>query len=63
MLSSHRQDSLVMEASADSLMGEQTWPGEDEFQDMDADKGQGRNRRDVTGAEVRYDVVLVLIFL
>ena len=41
----HYEESLFIEAAPDVLMGDQTWPLDDEMQD--ADPSAGRNRRNV----------------
>jgi pre-rRNA-processing protein TSR1 len=47
MFATIRQESLIMEASGDSILGEQTWPSEDELRHADSlmDAGRGRERR------------------
>ena len=44
-----RQESLEIEARGDSLVGEQTWPSEEEMRQADGllDEGRGRGRRSV----------------
>ena len=60
------QDSLILEATADGLSGEQTWPSEAEMNIGDSalannvDSNVGRNRR-IVPTNVRYFFLLSLL--